>query len=102
MSGGSVRFWFSCELGSWPVLRIREAADVADALRDVLHRPFPVALVFDGDVAIEFLPSQFAQNAFHVGDAQAERQVGRIGVAGLNDVLQMHANHAPLENLEAS
>src|SRR5258705_13939990 len=102
MSGGSTRFWFCCEVDSWLVLRVRKAADVTDALRDILHRVLPVTLVFDGDVPVELLPAQFAQDAFHVGDAQAEREVGRIGVAGLNDIFQMNADDAALENLEAS
>src|SRR5439155_11263559 len=91
---------FCYEADSWLVLRVCKASDIPNALRDVRHGILPIALVLDGDVPAELLSAQLAQDAFHVGDAQAERQVGRIGVAGLNDVLQMHADDAALENFE--
>src|SRR5712675_2300948 len=100
MSGGSTRFWFCCEVDSWLVLRVRKAADVTDALRDILHGVLPDTLVFDGDVPVELLPAQFAQDSVHIGHTQTKGQVGRIGIAGLNDVLQMHADDAALKDFQ--
>src|ERR1043166_5962237 len=102
MSGDSVRFWFCCEAGSWLVLRVRKAADIPNALRDVRDGIFPIALVLDGDVPVELLPPQFAQDAFHVSDAQAERQIRCVGIAGLDNIFQMHADDAALEDSQSS
>src|SRR5712671_6007414 len=100
MSGGSVRFWFSCAPDSWLVFRVCKTADIPNALRDVRDGVLPIALVFGGDIPVEFLPAQFTQDAFHMGYTQTKRQVGRIGVAGLNDVFQMNADDAALKDFQ--
>src|ERR1700719_2298610 len=97
---GSGRSRSCCEIDSWLVLRVSKAADVTNALPDVRHAVFPIAFVFDRDVSVEFLPAQLAENSFHVGDTQAERNIARVGIPGLDDVLQMHADDSTLEDFQ--
>src|SRR5436853_7825036 len=91
----------SFEIESSLFLRVPEATDITDTLSDVRHGVLPIAFVLDGDVPVEFLPTQLAQDAFHVGDTETEWQIGRIGIAGLDNIFQMHADDAALEEFQS-
>jgi hypothetical protein len=53
---------------------------------------------FDGDVPVEPLPLQLVEDRLHVGDARPPRHVVAIGLV---QVLEVNADHAAFEDLEA-
>src|SRR5881394_1172007 len=52
------------------------ASDKPDTLSDIWHGMVPIIFVFDGNVALEMLPSQLVQNSFDVRNTRPENDVG--------------------------
>src|ERR1041384_6726670 len=78
-----------------------EAPDKPDALGDLRHGLLPVVFVFDGNVALEVLALEFAEDGGNVGHSRAVRQVVRVRFAELVEVFQVAADDPAFENPQA-